>query len=106
MKTAEKSTITGKEAKRLLYIMAQDLTDSEALYVFTAANKLFFNGKWGTDNASFREFQIEAILSEIEKISDISVLDLIRQILTKSNKKAALHAANMKNGLDHSTAEI
>lgn len=109
MKTTVKEkapAITGKAAKRLLYLMAQDLTDNEALYVFTLANKLFFNGNWNTDSASCREFQIEAILSELENTEDEALLDLIRQLLTKSNKKAALHAANTKNGLEHSTDEI
>lgn len=109
MKTTVKEkapAVTGKAAKRLLFLMAQDLTDNEALYVFTLANKLFFNGNWNTDSASFREFQLEAILSELANTEDEALLDLIRQLLTKSNKKAALHAANTKNGLEHSTDEI
>lgn len=103
MKTTVKEkapAVTGKDAKRLLYLMAQDLTDNQALYLFTFANKMFFNGAWDTDSESFREFQIEAILSELENTEDEALLDLIRQLLTKSNKKAALHAANTKNGLD------
>ena len=60
---------TGKDAKSLLCLMAQEMTDNEALFLLTLASKIFFNGNWNA-------------------------------------KKAALHAANMKNGGDHSTDEI
>ena len=76
--------------KQSLKMMIIDMSENQAEYLFALANKLFFNGEWKADeDEPVKREYITRIEQMCNATDDLSLLDLIFQILAKSARMEA-----------------